>query len=377
MNPDYSLDSPFVRELDLEIKALIKAGPDGDRELFEELAFRSFELHYHANESYRNFCNKKGIKPGCIDHWNRIHPVPTSMFKDNVLASFPESKAAEKFFTSGTTVDTGKGSILKDERGLELTLLANRIVTKEYLFPDLEERIRMLLLVPSPEIAPGMGMARGLLEAKKEFGTEDSAFLITKEGMDIEALLKGIKESEESGRPICIVGATGGFVHLSNYCDHMKIKFHLPEGSRICDGGGYSGRFGYCPPEEHIKRCVEYFEVPESMCVNTYGMAESATNYFDNSLRDAKRGIKNRRRKEDLPWTRTIIVNPETFEQVPFGETGLLCHYDLCNRPMILGVQTDNLGRLVEGGFEILGRYKNKDAVPVTEEMIGHGHSTQ
>jgi hypothetical protein len=233
----------------------------------------------------------------------------------------------------------------------------------------------MLLLVPSPEVAPKMGMAIGLMEAKKAFGTEDSAFLIGKDGMDIKTLLDGIKESEETGKPLTLVGATGGFVHLSNYCDHMKIRFHLPEGSRICDGGGYSGRFGFCSPAEHIKRCEEYFNVPDAMCVNTYGMAESATNYFDNSLRDFKRGVSRERRKEDLPWTRTIVVHPETFNEVPFGETGLLCHYDLCNRPMILGVQTDNLGVLVEGGFQILGRYLAKDAVPPTEELIGHGAS--
>ncbi len=91
-------------------------------------------------------------------------------------------------------------------------------------------------------------------------------------------------------------------------------------------------------------------------------MGESSTNYFDNVLRDHYLDVRSSERfKVVLPWTRTIVVDTETFERLPEGEIGLLCHYDIVNRPMIFAVQTDNLGYKTEKGFEIVGRASWED----------------
>jgi len=93
------------------------------------------------------------------------------------------------------------------------------------------------------------------------------------------------------------------------------------------------------------------------MCINTLGMSESGTNYFDNTIRNFFNGVEERERyKVALPWTRTLVVGPRTGQRLPKGEIGLIRHYDLTNRATVLAVQTDNIGYETDGGFEIIGR---------------------
>jgi hypothetical protein len=56
------------------------------------------------------------------------------------------------------------------------------------------------------------------------------------------------------------------------------------------------------------------------------------------------------------------VFDIESREACPPGKVGLLRHYDLCNLPTVLGVQSDNLGVMDEdGAFEIIGRAKVVD----------------
>ena len=57
-----------------------------------------------------------------------------------------------------------------------------------------------------------------------------------------------------------------------------------------------------------------------------------------------------------------MVVDPDTLEPLPKGQTGLLRHFDLANRGHICAIQTDDVGRLVNGGFEIDGRASSGEA---------------
>jgi hypothetical protein len=102
---------------------------------------------------------------------------------------------------------------------------------------------------------------------------------------------------------------------------------------------------------------MEIFGVPEEYCLNVLGMAESASNYVDSSLRDMIEGIYRPRHKPNLKWARVVAMDLESCTKIlPQGTIGLLRHYDLANLPTVLSVQTDNLGYCTESGFEIIGR---------------------
>ncbi len=352
-------------DLAAKVRVVIETGVDGDQSLFEELASRIFAFQYANNEAYRVFCDAKKAAPDRIAGWREIPAFPTDSFKTNLVTSFPVEEAVFANVTSGTTSASQRGKIYRDELGRDLTLLSNRIVTAAYLFPDFEtgQRCRVLLLAPSPEMAPSMGMAIGMEETRRHFGTPDSRFLLGRTGIDVAGLVSALNQSEETGQPAALVGTTSAFVYFLKACRDRRLSFRLPEGSRIADGGGYRGRFGEMTRDDYYELVVAGLGIPPSHCVNTLGMAETATNFFDNCLRNHVNGCSDGlRHKVTPPWTRVVATSLEDLTPLPHGQVGLLRHYDLAALPTVLAVQTDNLGFTdARGGFEIVGRAKLVD----------------
>ena len=340
------------------IHALLDAGVDGNAGPFDALALDIFAYQYACNIPYRNYCDALGRTPGNVDSWHDIPAFPSESFKTELVTSFPFDQAVMAQLTGGTTA-IKRGQIFRDDIGRELVLKANRIMTAACLFPDFAtgQRCRVLILAPSPEMAPSMGMAIGMEETRRHFGTPDSRFLLSHSGIDVAALVAALSESEASGVPVAMIGSTSAFVFFFNACRARGVSFHLPAGSRIGDGGGYRGRFGEMTQEDYLRLAWEVLGIPFSHCVNVLGMAESATNFFDDTLRCAIAGEPQRRMRRCPPWTRTVAVSIDTLTELPPGEVGLLRHYDVVNLPTVLAVQTDNLGYTDgEGSFQIVGR---------------------
>jgi hypothetical protein len=303
---------------------------------------------------------------------------PTEVFKKQVVASFPIEEAVFANLTSGTTSANARGRVFRDEIGKTLTFEASRVMTAAYLFPDFDvgQRCRILILAPSPKMAPSMGMALGMEETRRIFGTADSRFLLGRSGIDVRALIDALEESQSTGVPVALIGSTSAFVYFLLACKRKKRTFRLPPGSRVCDGGGYRGRFGDVTRDDYYGLVEGVLGIPSTHCVNVLGMAETATNYFDSVLRDCVRGRPGEPRHKPIPpWTRVIAAGVEDLSPLPPGEIGLLRHYDLCGLPTVIGVQSDNLGYTDDaGGFEIVGRAKvvdgrvttTPDSVPVS-----------
>lgn len=356
---DASQPSSPTEELAGDIMAVLREGPEGDPEPFESLALRVFTHQFANNEPYRDFCVAAGISPASISSHSEIPAYPTSAFKSEIVTSFPFSEAVQSNITSGTTSPNERGRIFRDKLGLELVLEANRIVTEEYIFPDFQDgqRCRILILAPSPKTAPSMGMAIGMEATRQHFGTPDSMFLVDRGGVDVRGLVGALRDSEASGIPVALIGATSAYVYFLSRCQKKNIRFALPAGSRLSDGGGYRGRFGEMNRDQYYELVQSVLGVPPSHCVNMLGMAESGTNYADDNLRNWHHDTDAQRHKAIPAWCRVYSVSPTTGEVLPHGEIGLLKHYDLVNLPAVLGVQTDNLGYTDErGGFEIIGR---------------------
>lgn len=344
------------------IMATLESGVGGDQSVFDELAPKVFAYQYANNLPYRQFCDAKGVQPETATNWREIPVFPTDAFKTHLVASFPLEEAVFANITSGTTSPGQRGAVYRDELGRELTFLSNRLMTAAYLFPDFEagQRCRVLLLAPSPAMAPSMGMALGMEATRKHFGTDDSRFLLGRTGVDVTGLVSALREAEECGTPVALVGTTSAFVYFFKACERKNMYFRLPVGSRIADGGGYRGRFGEVTRDDYYRKVVETLGVPPNHCVNTLGMAETGTNFFDSCLRDFVTGTsKGLRHKVPPPWTRVTAVSLDDLSPLPHGQVGLLRHYDLTCLPTVMGVQTDNLGFTdAAGGFEIVGRAK-------------------
>lgn len=358
-----------------DVLKFIEAGVDAPVPDFNGYCLRMFALHYEVNPIFREFCDAKKVRPGDIDRWQDIPMVYNDMFKTHLIASFPLEKSVMGCLTGGTTSLTQRGRIFRDEEGKRLVFTANRVMTGSYLFPDFEQgkRCRILVLAPSPELAPSMGMAIGIDQTRRAFGTEDSMFVLGKSGILINELLRALRECEAAGVPVALIGATSAFVYFFQACRRKKMKFCLPPGSRVCDGGGYRGRFGVLTRDDYYAMVTEILGVPNSHCVNVLGEAETATNLFDDSLRRIVKGLPPRQRTRPVPpWSRVLAMDIDTLKPLPDGKVGLLAHWDLANVPTVLAVITDNLGYTTDDGMscEMVGRARleNGKVSPLPDE---------
>jgi hypothetical protein len=358
-----------------DVLRFIEAGVDSEVPDFNDYCLRMFALHYQVNTIFREFCDAKKVRPGDISRWQDIPMVYNDVFKTHLVASFPLERSVMACLTGGTTSLTQRGRIFRDEDGKRLVFSANRMMTGSYLFPDLTggKRCRILILAPSPELAPSMGMAIGMDQTRLAFGTPDSMFLLGKSGVDVNALIKALRESEKSGVPVALIGATSAYVYFFQACRRKKMSFCLPPGSRICDGGGYRGRFGVVTRDDYYAMVREILGIPEYQCVNVLGEAETATNLFDDSLRRHVKGLPSRKRTRPVPpWSRVLAMSIDELKPLPDGEVGLLAHWDLANVPTVLAVITDNLGYTTDGGTgcEMVGRAKieNGKVSPLPDE---------
>ncbi|HEY3448505.1 MAG TPA: hypothetical protein VGK67_19270 [Myxococcales bacterium] len=351
------------RKLTEAILPFIEAGVDADLPAFGDYCLRLFRFQHETNAIFREFCDAKKVGRDDVKRWEDVPLVYNDIFKTHLVASFPVEKAVMGLITGGTTSLTQRGRIFRDEDGKKLVFAANRMMTGAYLFPDFEagRRCRILILAPSPQLAPSMGMAVGMEQTRQAFGTADSMFVLGRTGIDVKALLKALRESESTGVPVALIGATSAFVYFFHACRKKKLAFRLPSGSRVCDGGGYRGRFGKVTREDYYAMVEECLGVPDHHCVNVLGEAETATNLFDDALRRHVKGLPARKRTRPVPpWSRVRAMSIDDLKPLPDGEVGLLAHWDLANVPTVLAIITDNLGYTTDGGTgcEMVGRAK-------------------
>ena len=111
----------------------------------------------------------------------------------------------------------------------------------------------------------------------------------------------------------------------------------------------------------------KWLGVSSSYIVNEYGMTEMCSQFYDNVLADRVKGHPDPsypvRYKQIPPWVRTMVMDPETLEEVPHGTVGILRHFDLANCGSVMALQTDDMGyRIGLDGIEITGRATSAEA---------------
>lgn len=364
---NYSLDSGFVKRLDEDVMDFIHGDAASQNEKrFNELALREFELLYCVSKPYRDYCKWKNLSPETIDRWEQIPAVASFSYK-KILFDLPSVSDVEKFYYASGVVELQqkRGPIFPDKDTAALTSAANDLLAKRFLFPDVE-KMKMLFMIPSPAMAPGMVMASGSKQLSRHFGTPDSRFLISFRGLELEALVSALRQAEGRQEPIALIGATFVIDYFLDACAREGIRFDLPEGSRVVDSGGFMGRYTGSTKEEFFGKCVNILGVAESHSINALWLCESNTVYFDNVLKNVHLGLVRERCKEVPPWAKVIAVDTMNFMRLPKGKTGLLRLYDLSNRAMAFSVQTDKMGFETEDGFEVVGIWnKNIDAADI------------
>jgi hypothetical protein len=317
---------------------------------FNALALRAFQWQFSRNAPLARFCERRGRTPADVTHWTSIPAVPTAAFREVALAAGSPADAEAVFRTSGTTTGGEKRGVhyVTDLSIYHFSLIPN---FAECVLPDGAE-LTMLSLVPPARELPDSSLSQMVDVVMDRLGAPGSAhFASASQGIDDARLTGALHQAEADGRAVCLLGTSFAFVHLLDRMLARGERFSLPNGSRLMDTGGYKGRSREVAEGELRSMYQSALGIPESHCVNEYGMTEMCSQFYDSTLRDS-----GPRRKVVPPWVRTRVVDPESLQPVNPGTTGLLQHFDLANVGSVCAIQTEDLGVSEGDGFRLLGR---------------------
>jgi hypothetical protein len=327
-------------------------------EQFNALALRLFAYQYSANLPYQQYCRRRGHTPDSVQHWQHIPAVPIGAFKELTLSCIPASHAEAVWMSSGTTSPEKRSKNYQARLAIyNASMLPNFAA---HVLPD-GARLPILVLNPPRTVLPNSSLAHYLHLVLETFGSPGSAFMLDAQGLNMAKLTTVLHQAESDRQPVCLLGTSFAFVHVLDALAAHQQTFTLPAGSRIMDTGGFKGQSRELTQDELYGLFTQYFGVPATHCVNMYGLSELSSQFLDNTLRLTQQGQQGPLAKDNPPWTRTLVVDPETLASVPRGQRGLLLHYDLANRTSVQAVLTEDIGWQVEGGFVLLGRAQGSE----------------
>ena len=328
-----------------------------DEDVFDQLARAVFDYQFRHNAPYAAYCERRGLNPQTVTHWTEIPPVPAAAFKEVPLIAGGPSAASLIFRTSGTTRGTERrGAHYIADSSLCAAALLPMFVG--YLLPDAAQPA-FVSLIPQASQVRDSSLSFMVTSATTQLDSIDGGcFMDARDGLREAALEETLDEFILNNIPVLLLGTSFAFVHWLDSLSARGQRLALPEGSRLMDTGGYKGRARAVPEAELRSAYAERLGLPGYMCINEYGMTELCSQFYDTTLRDRVlvRDAHDPRIKRPAPWVRTRVVDPETLLPVPEGQTGILQHFDLANLFSVLAVQTEDLGRSHEQGFEMLGR---------------------
>jgi hypothetical protein len=370
MNANFSPGSTPEREaLDAEILGWMRESHWAvDDARFEALALRLFAHQVAACPPYARFATARGRVPGEVLRWQEIPAVPAGAFKEVDLRGFPESRTIKTFRTSGTSGQK-PGELHLDSLVLyEASLMAS---LGTLLFPDrissgraADPALHLRLLAPAARESPDSSLSHMFQVLLDELGSPSSGFDVVDGRLEAEALAGRLEAAQTRNEAVALCGTAFSFVHLIEFLEARGAGFQCAPGSRIMETGGFKGRSREMPRDELYSALERCLGIPPSRIVNQYGMTELGSQFYDSVWVDPE----GPRRKLGPPWVRVRLVDPETGEESPPGEPGMVVVHDLANTGSIAALQTADLGRAVMAsgddpqGFEILGRQPGAEA---------------
>ena len=313
-------------------------------ENLDEWAITAFTIQYHGNIPYRRYCEAREVYPGEVRTWRDVPPVATAAFRAVDLIVGKASDAELVFRTSGTT----RGP---DRRGRHLVRRADlyraslRSAFRCYVL-DADKSHIIVTLLPSFTFERDSSLGWMLDDVREGLGAAGSIGVAGSGGIDWEALTAAVEEAAD--RPVCVLGTTLSFAAWrERLAAHEASAVRLAPGSRLMDTGGVKGKPGLVR-DELMFDLASRLGLGDESVVNEFGMTELLSQRYGTGLEPVTLA--------GPPWLRTRVLDPVTLEEMPDGESGILCHFDLANLGSVCAVLTEDRGRIVEGGVEWLGR---------------------
>jgi phenylacetate-coenzyme A ligase PaaK-like adenylate-forming protein len=318
-----------VQKLPFDIHEIFKIRSD---EEFLELAKKSFAFQYEHNRIYRNYVDLSGKKPSNITALDDIPFLPISFFKTHEVscASIPDPLIFE---SSGTTDQKRSKHFVIDPTIYQLSF----IKAFEHFYGHPEDYV-ILALLPSYMDNDQSSLIYMIDQLTELTADSDSGFFLN----DYDRLLEVI-ERKRQHKKVMLIGVSYALLDFAE-----KYGPDLSD-CIVMETGGMKGRRRELTKEELHQELCAGFNV--EAIHSEYGMTEllSQAYSFGSGIFQAPSWMRILTRQYNDPYC--YVEN----------KSGGINVIDLANIYSCSFIATQDLGRIKNDGFEILGRFDDSD----------------
>lgn len=317
-----------------EIKDFSRLLPQVNESNFEEIALQLFNLQYKNNLLYQTYADYLGRNASNVKSLVDVPYIPISFFKSHTVKT-GRWVAETEFSSSGTT-----GAITSRHAVPDIDFyLRHSVACFEYFFGSVHD-YHFLALLPSYLERSGSSLVAMMDYFIKQDKTGHSGFYLKNE----EELLAQIAKLRSSQKKTILWGVSFALMDLAERRD-VNLSHCL-----IMETGGMKGRRREVTREELHSFLCEGLKV-DHIC-SEYGMTELMSQAYSRQA-----GYF-----QCPPWMKVILrdIN-DPLDRAPEGKAGAINIIDLANLYSCSFIETEDLGRLSERGFEVLGRMDNSD----------------
>ena len=299
---------------------------------FGALALELFAYQFERNKPYQAFCKAQHKTPQAVERWQDIPAVPIRSFKSVTLATFTPALAAAEFHSSTTTTGTPSRHYVKELRYYETAL---RTQFEKFVARHIPAGSPYFILTPTPGEAPHSSLVWMFDVVRRKWGAPGSDFFVQRGRLDDWKFSRALQTVIAANQPIALLGTT---LAILSFLEKSDQAFPLPNGSLMVDTGGMKASGRDVSREAFLALVAQRLALPESRCINEYGMCELGSQFY---------GIGATTELEGPAWVRTRAMDLSGTGDAERGKPGLLCHYDLANVDSVLAIQTEDLGILL------------------------------
>ena len=301
----------------------------------------TFHYQYNNIEVYRKFVDYLKINPSEINAIEKIPFLPIEMFKNHLILD-QNFKTENYFQSSGTTqIQTRSKHFIADfnwyEQSIERSFAQFIGKPEDFIF---------LGLLPNYSENQNSSLIYMVDYLMKKSGKPENGYFL----YNHQELFNLIQELQNEDKKIILFGVSFALLDYLDFCKTQQLLHSKTQQLTIIETGGMKGRKEEMMKDELLKIFREGFNTDK--IYSEYSMTELLSQAY--SLGETL---------YDTPdWMRILLRNTEDpFSYVEDGKTGAINIIDLANIHSCSFIATQDLGKIGEGKFQVLGRIDHSD----------------
>ena len=305
---------------------------------FQTACLETFHYQYENVEVYRKFVDYLNINPSSVKEVLDIPFLPIEMFKNHLVLD--KNSTAENYFQSSGTTQMNRSK----------HYIADFSLYEESIYKSFEEFIGkpedyiFLGLLPNYSENPHSSLIYMIdFLMKKSNKPENGYFLYNHQ--ELFDLLQTLNHQK-----VILFGVSFALLDFLEFCESNSQTLQFSNALTVIETGGMKGRKEEMTKDELLKIFKQGFKTEKIF--SEYSMTELLSQAY--SLGENIYKSPN--------WMRILIRNTEDpFSFIDDGRTGAINIIDLANRHSCSFIATQDLGRLENDTFQVLGRIDHSD----------------